>query len=210
MWGCAGDNSERSSGVRVADPKGRRGRPAGRHRPYLTLIARRRGRPNRRHQARLPRPALNVVAVRPGRDHLAVPQRKGPASRFMCAGILSRRGPHVGADLVRAQAEGRPSRSGCIDRPGLCHLDGMRVIAIENDQLRSAQIAAGADCRGHGHGCPCCDTAAGWCHHRTHDDEGENGHRECDDPGDPALHDAPGYSSAGWVDRPSKRPYRPR
>ena len=68
----------------------------------------------------------------------------------MCADILRGWGPHVGADLVSAQAEGRPSRGGCISRPGICHLDGMRVIAIENDQLRSAQITAGADRGGTG------------------------------------------------------------
>ena len=68
----------------------------------------------------------------------------------MCADILRGWGPHVGADLVSAQAEGRPSRGGCISRPGICHLDGMRVIAIENDQLRYAQITAGADRGGTG------------------------------------------------------------
>ena len=36
----------------------------------------------------------------------------------------------------------------------------------------------------------------GWGQHRTHDHDGENGHRECDDPGGPALHDARRYSSA--------------
>jgi hypothetical protein len=99
------------------------------------------GRPHGRHKARLPRPVLNVVAVRPGRDDLPVPQRNGPASRFMCVGILRRWGPHVAADLVRAQSERWSwSRGGYLGRPGICHLDGMGVTAIENDQLRSAQL----------------------------------------------------------------------
>jgi len=88
---CLRPSAGMCRGQQRAQLRGRCSRPEGPMRParWTALLVPdpdcpTTGQPHGRHQKRLPRPVPNVAAVGPGRDDLAVPQRKRPASRFVC------------------------------------------------------------------------------------------------------------------------------